>query len=346
MRCVHLICAAEGSPFRVMMTTGDRRMATGETGRDVGCRSGDGDMASAPAYQAAHVAGPDLRDKLLAEGKSRNVLPIIHSKSLIFGLTGVAISALIAALFLLPEPDVFGRVLCVVGIALSYWIGAGWYQNTVSLRAAVDADPESSVVQLLDQKMEQLEDAKWELNDSAARYRDLLDQHQDMIVRHNDARRLSFANRAFCKKFDISLDDAVGQKLQYDVVERVNLESGSGEVSGLHYRELVRTVQGLRWIEWDAHQVPTGDGVEVQLTGRDVTESVEAREQLERARDEAQIANRSKSRFLASMSHEIRTPMNGITGMVNLLQDDQLTKQQQTYVKCDRIVGAQSPHHH
>ncbi|MGB9128079.1 MAG: response regulator [Thiobacillus sp.] len=49
---------------------------------------------------------------------------------------------------------------------------------------------------------------------------------------------------------------------------------------------------------------------------------------LERARREAEDANRAKSAFLATMSHEIRTPMNGVIGMVDVLAQSRLSEHQ------------------
>jgi len=58
----------------------------------------------------------------------------------------------------------------------------------------------------------------------------------------------------------------------------------------------------------------------------------EANENLRKARDEAEAANRSKTIFLANMSHEIRTPMNSIIGFSELAQDDDVPAKTRQYL--------------
>ncbi len=60
---------------------------------------------------------------------------------------------------------------------------------------------------------------------------------------------------------------------------------------------------------------------------------------LMRSRRVAEKLASTKTEFLANMSHEIRTPMNGILGMVQLLNETELTPQQKDMLTTTRSCG-------
>ena len=63
----------------------------------------------------------------------------------------------------------------------------------------------------------------------------------------------------------------------------------------------------------------------------EITELKRIEMRLLQEKSRAEAASAAKTEFLANMSHEIRTPLNGIVGMLNLLQNSILDREQREY---------------
>jgi PAS domain S-box-containing protein len=119
------------------------------------------------------------------------------------------------------------------------------------------------------------------LEASEARYRSVVQDQLDMIVRWKGDGILTWVNDPYCREFRLSRDEAIGTSF-FPFVEDVealrkkrDALTPESPVYTNHHR-LIRPDGTVGWQEWVSRGVfdPSGDLLEIQSTGRDVTARV------------------------------------------------------------------------
>ncbi len=182
---------------------------------------------------------------------------------------------------------------------------------------------------------------------SEERYRILAENSSDMISKHNWDRTYLYVSPACNKLLGYDPEELTGFSA-YNFIHPEDVENMRKNHILLLENRANSFIESYRirkkdgsyiWFETNNQVIynqNTNLVQEIVCVSRDITERKD-KEELLKAKEVAERANKAKSEFLANMSHEIRNPLNAIIGMTRTLSKTSMTNEQEEYLNSINI---------
>ena len=160
-----------------------------------------------------------------------------------------------------------------------------------------------------------------QLRESEARYRHVVEDQSEFIVRLSSDLTYSFANEAYCRYFDRSREELLGQSFLPTVHEddrarleaEIRLLSPARPISTVEHR-VKRPDGSVGWTHWSNRAIFGNEGriEEFQSVGRDITDLKLAADTIRKK--EAHLAHVSRlatmGELVAGIAHEVHQPLH------------------------------------
>jgi len=181
-----------------------------------------------------------------------------------------------------------------------------------------------------EQSIKDLEKIKQELQKSEEKYRLLIENQTDLVVKVDGKGNYVFISPSYLKVFGKTEEELIGKSF-LPLIHPDDQKKTEEEMKKLlmppyncYVEQRALTINGWRWFAWSDNSIVSENGEISAIigVGRDITEQKQAELELMDAKEKAVAADKIKSEFLAQMSHEIRTPINTILNAVSLIREE------------------------
>jgi PAS domain S-box-containing protein len=172
--------------------------------------------------------------------------------------------------------------------------------------------------------------AENQLQESEARFRQIVENASDLIYRVDTHGYITYANPAVVRALGYQNEedvlgnyylDLVAPEIRHQVKQTYKQQFASQTPTTYNEFPVMAADGNEIWLGQNVQLIYEGDRiVGFQALARDMTAIKQAHDALRLARDQALEANLAKTRLLSKVSHELRTPLGGILGYAELLQ--------------------------
>ena len=185
-------------------------------------------------------------------------------------------------------------------------------------------------------------EARNELIQSENRLRNVIENIPDVISIYDNGGKILSLDIKDHGDFLDNAESLVGQnikkaisKSQKDKIWNAFEKSRmTGRIQTVEWKVKIKNVQKY----FEVRFFPLDNSLMMSLS-KEITAQKVWEQGLIDAMNTADKANQAKSEFLANMSHEIRTPLNGLLGIIDLLEDTNLSKKQLQYLQIIKTSG-------
>ncbi len=172
--------------------------------------------------------------------------------------------------------------------------------------------------------------AEYLLQESEARFRQIVENASDLIYRTDINGYFTYANPSALHAMGFEKEEEVVGKFYLDLttpearhkLKRTYQHQFASRTKNTYHEFPGVAADGREvWFGQNVQLIFVGDQViGFQALARDITAIKQAQEALRIARDQALEASRAKTQLLSKVSHELRTPLGGVLGYAELLQ--------------------------